>query len=186
MEARAVLEKIEGEGRAGGPLAAQAAVPTNLRDSDKWWLVETACYEGHVHVLHALGNYLGDSIVIAHDQYLLELACYNGHLPVVEMMVDLHGWSLHWHGFAGLYQACTGGHLNIVKFLLDRGGSRINIHDGDDQAMVSSVASGHLHVARFLAQLDPTPGAWPVDCMRTLQAWSTPRDAWMRSVVSVT
>lgn len=160
-------------------------MPANVTYSGKWWLLETACREGHVHVLHALGNYLNDSIVVAHDQYLFEHACLNGHVPVLEMMVDLHDWNLGWHGSAGLQQACVGGHLHVVKWLLGRAGAAIDIHHDNDQAMVSAVANGHLDLARYLLQTDTRPGAWPVDCMRAMQAWSAPRDAWMCSVVAL-
>ena len=106
-------------------------------------------------------------------------ACWAGHLNIVQVLVG-RGVA---HSDSMFTEACWGGHVAVAQFLFSLGG--IDIHDEDDSAMVCVVEQGDLHVAKFLFELDPRPGAWPVHCMRAIQAWSAPRDAWMRSVVTL-
>jgi hypothetical protein len=110
-------------------------------------------------------------------RYAMGSAVCSGRLDIVEFLVH-RGVGLSEHSFVS---ACESGRIAVAQYLLSLGG--VDIHGDEDEAMATAVENGDLDTARFLFQLDPRPGAWPVHCMSFIQAWSAPRDAWMRSVV---
>jgi hypothetical protein len=154
--------------------------------------VEAPQWELEVHLEIALGNagwfghraeveFMADVCARRGMMDLLRHAmasavCY-GHLDIVEFLVH-RGVGRSDHLFAS---ACRYKQIAVAQYLLALGG--MNIHGDEDKAMATAVKNGDLDTARFLFQLDPRPGAWPVHCMTFIQAWSTNRDVWMRSVV---
>jgi hypothetical protein len=58
----------------------------------------------------------------------------------------------------------------------------VNMHARNDEAFKNACRDGHLVVARWLVALD-SAWVWPLNSLKVLQAWSRPRDAWMRGVL---
>jgi hypothetical protein len=84
------------------------------------------------------------------------------HNSSYEGVMDEMDWSEmqrlldEWSSKARFLVACRNGNLAVVQ-------GAGHVHRSYETAFRIACECGHVH------QLDPTPGAWPVDCMRTMQ-----------------
>jgi hypothetical protein len=126
--------------------------------------------------------FLGGVDIHADDDGAFQWACANGHLGVAQWLLGLGGVDIHARKDFAFRFVCERGRLVVARWLLGMGG--VDVHAVDDDAVHWACRKGHLGLGRWLVALDPS-WAWPEKVMRTLQAWSEPRDVWMRAVVTV-
>ena len=142
---------------------------TNIHASDDKAL-RKASENGHFEVVKLLLDN-GANIHAYYNTVIIEPSA-NGHFKVVKLLLE-NGASARDEAFI---KACSNGHLNIVKLLfescasaknddftdaysdhrlvIDRHGlyKHINIHSGDDKALISALENGHIDVVKFVLQ----------------------------------
>jgi hypothetical protein len=138
-----------------------------------------ACIVGDLQGAMSLYQLCGVDIH-ANDDLAFRLACWRGHLAVAQWLLGL-GVDIHSTDDWAFRLACESGQLVVAKWLVGMGG--VDIHALHDGALRCACDKGHLGLGRWLVALDPS-GVWPSKDMKALQAWSHPRDAWMRAVLS--
>jgi hypothetical protein len=137
------------------------------------------CMSGHLVVAKWLFGMGGVGIDALHDAF--RLACWRGHLAVAQWLLGLGAVDIHARDDYAFRCACDGGRLAVAQWLFALGG--VDIHALNDAAFHWACYKGHLGLGRWLVALDPS-WDWPSKDMEALQAWSRPRDAWMRAVLS--
>lgn len=140
------------------------------------------CGNGHMVVAKWLLVGMGGVDMHAlHEAF--RLACWRGHRAVAQWLLGLGGLDIHAYQDVAFRWACESGHLMVAKWLVGMGA--VDIHALNDAACRQACfkGKGHLNLCRWLVALDPS-WDWPSKVMKALQAWSRPRDAWMRAALS--
>jgi len=152
-----------------------------------------ACCHNHVDVLLWLLKHV-PAPPPAVTQALLVNACVRGQGDVVRWVVTRMGADILANHAAAFRFVAHCGDLDLVKWVCSVG--RVDIWGGfwvieadmtmtldtyGYHAILNAGHSGHLHIARWIAGLQPDY-PWPDECMQLIKTWSDTRDAWMRAV----
>ena len=156
------------------------------RDRAAQWVFSVGCTHGHVGLLQQLVTQgLVADVRFGHNR-AFRTACGRGHLGVAKWLVTQGEVDVHCRQDAAFRGACRYGHWRVAQWLASRGG--VDIHARHSSAFKSACAGSHgartVAVCRCLATLDPAWAHWPPGILQAIRAWSSNRDAWMRSVVS--
>ena len=158
-------------------LLGQAAVSP----IDLWECFTQACSNGQLAVAQWLWLRMAQEVSLDNIATVAHKVCLGGHLHVLHWLSSVGAW-MNLQLREALFEcACLQGCLDVAKWLHTLGG--VDIHAKSNRTFFYAAFSRNAaHVAQWLFTLDTVRSAWPDWALRHLQAWSAPRDAWMRAV----